>query len=539
VHLEPGAPQPSNPLRVTMAEPELEKPLRLGLVDMGSNAIRVQIVEAWGPGREPRILENHRAPVRLGDDVFLTGSIPATTIDAAVEVMRRFRESCDRYGVAYISAIATAATREASNQAELLDRVRDATGVQLEVITGAQEAYLLKRAVESRLRVRDGRLLLVDVGGGSVEVTLLEHGEIVAADSFRLGAVRLLRALTAGHREEQQGNPFLELLDEYVGSVEARIQDLFGGKLDHFVATGGNIETIADLLAREGKLQSELGVDACRLEDVSDLTRRLAGLPYAARMSQFELRPDRADTILPAAVVYYRFGCAAKVQQVIVPRVGIRDGLREDAIAGLIGMTRTADRRAALMAACRAIGRRYHVDENHAESVRRLAAQLFAATRPLHRLEDEDGTLLEAAALLHDIGSFVSYGRHHKHSAYLIRSSDIVGLDRAQREVVAWICRYHRRAHPHPKHYGWLDVKSDARQRITKLAALLRVADSLDRAHRGKLVDLEITLDADRVGIRPRLRDGIRSDLVLEKQGVAEKGQLFADAFGVPIRLDA
>ena len=157
-----------------MSESTLEKPLRLGLVDMGSNAIRVQIVEAWGAGREPRVLENHRASVRLGDEVFLTGTIPATTIDAAVEVMRRFRESCDRHGVDYISAIATSATREASNQAELLARIRVALRNRARRDAGDDERVF--EVGELRVDLANRRVFLA---GEAVALTPIEYRLLV------------------------------------------------------------------------------------------------------------------------------------------------------------------------------------------------------------------------------------------------------------------------------------------------------------------------------------------------------------------------
>ncbi len=512
---------------------------RFGVVDMGSNAIRVMIAEVGGSDRDVRIIESHRAPVRLGRDVFLTGQIPEASIEATVEVLTRFRESCDRHGVASIEAIATSAMRDAQNRNEVLERIRAATDIDVRVISGTDEAYYLLSAVRQGIAIETGRSLLVDLGGGSVEIDLVQDGQVVSSDSYGLGALRVLRALESDGVEPRGGASFLALLDEYIGAVEGRMRDHFGEiSVDRYVATGGNIETIADVLAGEGKVVREEGVEVCRLADLEDLTRRLAVRSYAERMRDFQLRPDRADTILPAAVVYYRIGRAARAETVLVPRVGMREGVLHELATRHDQAALAAEHRDTLLAACRALGRRYHYDAEHAEIVRRIASSLFDQTTKLHGFRERERTLLEAAALLHDIGVFVNNARHHKHSWYLIRASDIVGLSEPERELVALIARYHRRSHPKPEHFGWGGLTAEERELVSRLAAILRLADSFDRGHQRKIDDVCVEVSDKALIVRPIRRPGIDSDLMLEKLGVAEKGRLFQLVFGRKVRLD-
>src|SRR5688572_22527631 len=182
---------------------------RIGIVDMGSNAIRFAVAEATAGAIG--VLESHRLPMRLGRDVFHTGQIPEATLADIVDAFRRFRATCDRLGVARIRAIATSAMRDARNRDLLVDRVRDATGIEIDVVSGTQEAYLLKLAVETKVDLRQGRSLLVDVGGGSVELVLVEDGQVTSADSYRLGALRMLEALGD---TQSSGDAFVELLLE-------------------------------------------------------------------------------------------------------------------------------------------------------------------------------------------------------------------------------------------------------------------------------------------------------------------------------------
>ncbi|MBI5852653.1 MAG: Ppx/GppA family phosphatase [Planctomycetes bacterium] len=501
---------------------------RLAVVDVGSNAVRTTIAEFAGAGSgEVAVIEAHREPVRLGGDVFLTGRVSPQKLDELVVVLTRFRERCDALGVGRIACIATAAVRDAANRDELVARVRDATGLEVRVVSPSEEARLLTTAVKKKVDLAKGRSLLVDLGGGSVEVSIVEDGELVHSDSYRLGALRVLQALEGG-RAAATGKTFLDLVDEYVRSLDDRIRDHLGDDpFDRYVATGGNVDSIADLLARESRVTRRDGVDACRLDDVRDLTARLAALGFQERMQTYALRPDRADTILQAAVVYYRLGRIARVDTVLVPRVGMRDGLLEELVAECAHQTLVAHHRESLVAACRALGRRYHADAAHAETVRSLAVELFDGTAPLHGLVRADRDLLEAAALLHDIGVFVANTSHHKHAWYLIRSSDLPGLDDKSREVVAQVARYHRRAHPSRKHAPFDELSAAERERVRRLAALLRIADGLDRSHRGKVTALELSLDATTLRIRPRARE----DLALERLGLAEKCGLFETVF--------
>lgn len=511
--------------------------MRYGVVDMGSNAIRTLIVEIDPPGSEPKTLHSERVPVRLGQEVFLSGSIPEPAITAAIEAMQRFRRLCEDHQVRHIRAIATAATREAGNRDMFLERIEATTGIKVEVISGSEEAWLLAVAVRKKIDMAKGRSMLVDLGGGSVEVTLVDDGNVISAESYPLGALRLIQALSTPGEIEQRGN-FLDLLDQYVASLDSRIRDRFGkGSVQRYVATGGNIETLADLVAKEGKLVRVAGIDAIPLGALNDLAKRFAVLSHAERIKAFDLKPDRADTILPATVVYWRLGKAARVDVVLVPRTGLRDGLLSEVAAGHLSAFRAVDHRETVLAGCDALLRKYQGDEGHSRRVRDLALLLFDQTRELHALDAEDRILLEAAALLHDIGAFVSNQRHHKHSYYLIRESDLVGLSEDERELVAQVARYHRRAHPDRTHEEYEKLPRKDRVRVARLAAVLRIADALDREHQSKVRGLKVRVGKKAVEITLELEPGGSQSVALERWSVEQKAGLFQEVFGLAVEV--
>lgn len=508
-------------------------PTRLGIVDMGSNAIRFLVAETTGSALA--VLENHRLPVRLGREVFHTGQISDATMVDTVDAFRRFRASCDRHGVQRIRAIATSAMRDARNRDLLVDRIRDTCGIEIEVISGTQEAYLLKLGVDTKVDVRKGRSLLVDLGGGSVEIVLIENGEVTNADSYRLGALRMLEAL---RDSESSGESFVELMQKHMRSLERRIVDRFEqSRIDRYVAVGGNIESLADLVnARLGVRQKD-GVEWCPLDEIRSEVLRLAELSVGERMERHGLKPDRADTIVPAGLVYTRLGELAGVDRILVPRVGIKDGLVLEVVQGHVENFAAEDHVDVVLSACRAMGRRFHYEADHAEAVLTLSRQLFDQTRELHGLGGRARVLLEAAALLHDVGVAVNNDGHHKHSQYLIQSSEIVGLSDEERQVVALLARYHRKSGPARDHEEFMALRRRDRSLLERLAAILRVADALDRQHGNVVRGVTVKIREDSVELWPIFSGDPRTRLTLEAKAVEEKGTLFTQLFGRPPRL--
>ncbi len=506
-------------------------PPRIGIVDMGSNAVRMLVAEVT-PGGIAN-LENHRLPLRLGHEVFQTGQVPDQAISNVVDAFRRFRATCDRLGVQHIRAIATAALREARNRDLLVDRVREATGIEVEVITGTQEAYLLTQAVQTRIDLRRGRSVLVDVGGGSVEVVVVDDGQVVSADSYRLGALRMLAMLPD---PAATGESFVELLQRHLHGLERRIGDHFAiGRIDRYVAVGGNIESLTDLVGPGERTAS--GVDAPAIADVRRELLTLATLTNDERMTSKGLKPDRADTIVPAGVVYVRIGELADCARILVPRVGIKDGLLAEIAAGHLDAFAPEQHVDTVLSACRALGRRFHFEAEHAEAVLQLARQLFDQTRGLHGLDDRARVLLDAAALLHDVGVGINNDGHHKHSQYLIQASDLVGLADDERHIVGMLARYHRRAPPNREHEDFARLRRRDRTMVERLAAILRLADALDRQHAGIVRAVRVQMHDDHVELIPTLASDQASRLTLERQAIDDKGALFTQLFGRRIQL--
>ena len=504
----------------------IEFPLRVAAVDMGSNAIRFVAAEFSSP-TEYEVLESQRVPVRLGHSAFLTQYLDADLMDRAVEAMKGFRDQMKAFGIDQHRAVATSAVRESRNGGELTARIWNETRIRVEPITGVEEGRLVWRAIRSRLPLNERQWFLADLGGGSVEVSLAREHRLVWTESLALGTVRLLEEL--GYDPEAPTAPLRRLLEEYAAALRGPVQA--AGEVEAMIATGGNAEAIADLVGAEPDAS---GVRRFGLEELRAVVERLAGLSYRERMERLNLREDRADVILPAAIVYERLAVLAGCEMILVPGVGLKEGLLLDLVDDLDAHETYEERHAReVEEGALDVGRRYGFEEPHARHVTRHALHLFDELRTLHGLGAEERRILLAAGLLHDIGQFVTYHKHHKHSRYLILNSELRGLTPREIERVALVARYHRRAEPKDSHEGFGDLTAGERARVTKLAALLRVADALDREHRQQVEGIDVRRENGRTTLR-LIGSG---DILLEQWAVRRKGRLFEQVFGQKLRV--
>ncbi len=531
---------------------------RLAAIDIGSNALRLRIVESDPPVIGPdgahftpfRDVFVDRSPVRLGHDVFTKGFIEPGVIGAACEALRRFRAAMEGAKVDRYRAVATSAAREAQNGDLFVERAEREAGVHVEVIEGIEEARLVQLAVAERLDLRGRTAVLVDIGGGSTELTLMSGVDAAssAADatplpvarlsvasitrSLPVGTVRLVEAFLEGRGPIDAEHR--SLLEEYVDRVFAEavpeILELTAGKVDVLIGTGGNIETLADLCPVPGAFSEGRAIEVSAMEALLD---ELCKRSVDDRAGRYGLRPDRADTIVPAATILARVARAFTRTTISAPGVGLKEGVLVDLARRHFVPEDFPAEAAALNDACLRLGRRYHFDEAHGTLVARFAVKLFDDLAARHRLGPRDRILLHAAALLHDVGDFVRYEGHHKHSFYLIANSDLMGVTLAERSIVANVARYHRKSAPQLDHDNFRALSREDRGKVKAMAAILRIADALDREHRGKVSDVAGRVEGEALILEVT---GAR-DRELEEWTVRAKAGLLKESFGLDVKL--
>jgi exopolyphosphatase/guanosine-5'-triphosphate,3'-diphosphate pyrophosphatase len=500
-------------------------PLRVGCVDMGSNAIRFIAAEFTDDATMVR-LDQHRSPVRLGHGVYLSGRLNPAAMDGAVEAMVDFRRRLDALGITKFRAVATSAVRESRNGGDLVDRIRDEAGMELEAISGSEEARLVHLAVSRRVPLVNGQFLLADLGGGSVEVSLVDETGILWSESHTMGSVRLLEELTESGADPGR---FRRLLSEYI-SVLKIPQAASQGEIAGYVATGGNIETLAKL----GGSTDDEGVTTLPVPVLREVIEKLAGMSFHQRVEELGLREDRADVVLPAALVYERLADLIGIDEIIVPHVGIKEGVLFDLVDGTVRHQDHELRQAReVVAGATVIGRKYLFDEPHARHIAELSVSLFDQMRALHGLGADERRILLAAGMLHDIGQFVSYKGHHKHTLYLVSHSELPSFSQKQMMLVANVARYHRKGHPAPHHPNFANLPPVDQERVLKLAAILRLADSLDREHVQRVTGVRVKISEDELTLSLSGSSGV----ILEGWGLKKKTQLFTKVYGLKVRV--
>ncbi|MGA3406398.1 MAG: Ppx/GppA phosphatase family protein [Candidatus Bathyarchaeia archaeon] len=492
---------------------------KIAAIDVGSNAIRLAIASAEDKGRLD-LIDTARESVRLGADVFANREISNQRLVEAMDAFLRFRKLINAHKVKFVRAVGTSALREASNRDYFISQIAKAAEITIDPISGEEEARLVHLAVAGNVRLKRRVALLVDIGGGSVEISLANQREILVTESFATGTVRLLQLL---EQKKHGDRVFRQLVHAYINVSDTRLKKELGKhKIGLCIATGGNVETLGDLRVQlcKGKTNTSITID-----ELDSVLKKLESRSYEDRIRKFKLRPDRADVIIPAAIALQNIAYQAHVERILIPRVGVKDGLLIDMASKLHRAEEPVYYTQAISSA-KLLGRKYDYEAQHSMTVARFAVQLFDSTKKLHKLGGKERTLLELAGLLHDIGYYLGMTDHHKHSYYLIKASPIIGLDDSQREVVATVARYHSRATPKPSHREYEELPSSEQSIVTKLAPLLRLAEALDREHANKVKQLRIAS-----GKKLTLRLKGRGDLLLERWALARNSELFETVY--------
>jgi exopolyphosphatase/guanosine-5'-triphosphate,3'-diphosphate pyrophosphatase len=506
--------------------PVASSPLVIAALDAGSNAIRAVVARA-SSSTEIRELASARWTVRLGHGVFDKRRLDPRTAARAVDAFAQFRSLLDRYEVAQYCAVATSAVREAANREAFVARVRRQAGVELTVISAAEEARLAREAVFAAAGGRFTPRVIVDLGGGSLEVSFLRGRKVTRAMAMPLGAVRLMEMFHVAGSFTPEA--FARVRRRVLAMLDSQSRAGSQAGRGAVVACGGN----AEALARLAPGPRVAGFGTINLHRLDEMLWEILERSVEERMEAFGVRRDRAEVMGVAAVVFTTLGEWLGARQLVVPAVGVREGILHDLAAAHFGPATAHDERAeALRQQARRFAARMHSDSTHCEQVRKLAVQLFHQLAPVHGLAPEQRVPLELAALLHDAGRAVHALAHHKHGEYLVRHADIPGLGRHQQQVVACLVRYHGKSTPEAHHRLYRSLAPAERLRVRQLAALLRIAVALDADNTQAVRRVEARIQHDTVWLRVAAGGQTRLDL----RELRRKARYFEQEFGVHVR---
>ena len=500
-------------------------------IDIGTNSIHLVVARVDGVRLD--IITREKESVRLGDGSGEMSKLNPDAIDRGIETLRRFRQVADSAS-ASISAVATSAVREATNRATFINRARDEAGIDVQVISGTEEARLIHLGVLQAVPVFDRQHLVIDIGGGSTEFVLAKGARVYIGRSLKLGAIRLTnRFFPDGIVTAKAVKACRDYVRSYLVPVAREIVDR---GFDVAVGSSGTINAIADIVATDnGREQGRSLNNMTFSRDELGLVieRLLAARSSSERAKIPGLDTKRNDIIVAGALLLEQIFDHIGIDSMITSEYALREGVLLDvahdgnpqALHHLSDIRRESVQR---------VVNAFERDLSHAEHSTDLALQLFDQTANLHELTHDTRDHLEAAGMMHNVGLFISHSSHHKHSFYIIRNSDmLVGFTDHELELMALVARYHRKAAPSPKHLDFAALDPADRRTVQLLAGMLRIGIALDRSHAQRVQEIRVHHLDQKLTITPLTVAA--ADISLEMYTANERKELLASALGAAI----
>jgi exopolyphosphatase/guanosine-5'-triphosphate,3'-diphosphate pyrophosphatase len=473
--------------------------------------------------------------LRLGDVVSREGLVTPDAADAAVQTMRRFRMLAEAAGATETLACATSALRSASNGDAVLDRIEAEAGICADVIDGLEEARLIFGAIRAAVVIDPGPALCFDLGGGSVEIMVGDATGLHWAASERLGVARL-------SAEYVRSDPISKgdrrrLREHLVDVLGPRAVDVMRFEPKMAIGSSGTLEDIAHMVAarREESVPRSLNQLTFAREEFEPLHHELVRSASAQRRRIEGLDTKRVDLIVAGAEFLATAMELFEIDELTISEWALREGMVLDAVGRHDPVDWSDDPRAIRRASVQALARRFSWPEEHSRQVAKLSVELFEQLRELHGLDDTDGELLEYAALLHDVGEHVAHDDHDRHAAYLVAHGQLRGFDPDERLLMTALVRWHRRGEPKAADDLVGELDPDQRERVRRLAALLRIADGLDRGRNQIVGGITARISPSLVLLRLQTE----GDPELELWGARRKRELFEKVYDRELELTA
>lgn len=505
------------------------KPKRIAAIDVGTNSIHMIVAETREHGY--RVVDREKEMVQLGLASLDGQPLTADAIARGVGAIGKMAEIAAKWNVDEIVAVATSAVREAPNRRDFLRQVKDATGVKVRVISGEEEADYIFRAVRSAVEVDGQTALCIDIGGGSVELIVGTADETYFTRSEPLGALRLAQRF--GLIEKPSARAIQQCrrhVEDRIGKLRRRILRL---GVDLCVGTSGTIQTLATMASPGETTAPAHGLRRLDRTAIAQLIPLLASMTSAERAARFALDAPRATSVLAGAIALNVILEIFDIDELLACPLAMREGMLESRVAALEESEEGGGslRQSSVLA----LAQRTDCDLKHGMHVAKLASRIFDQTKALHALEQQMTGLLEAAAVLHEAGLHVSDRAHHKHSYYLIRHADLRGFTDEEILIIANVARYYRKAPPEASHENFSELTPTQQQDVEKLAAILRIAEGLDRGHRTSVRDVAVRVRRDQARFMIRTR----SDSSVEIASAKKRAKYFAQLFDVEVLVEA
>lgn len=509
--------------------------LRLGAIDVGSNSLHM-IVAQVDPDGGVTTLWRMKEPVGLGRLSFPSKRLAKDAMERAEATLARFQQAAVQRQCEKLVCIATSAVREATNGGDFIERIRDRLKLNIRVVSAREEARLIYLAVRHAFPLGKEPALIVDIGGGSVEFIVGDAQKAYLLESRKLGASRMTARFV--HSDPISAEDRKALLRHYDAELTPLFEQIRALKPRRVIGTSGTLEAIASMCdpdLDEGDDDDTEPARTIELDAFDKLLRRLLKSDSAVRSRMPGLDDARRDQIVAGALLVGEIFHRSGAKRIDMCPAALREGILLDYLARHVPDLEVRrevpdPRRRSVID----LARRCSWHQTHSEHVAMLAMQLFDELRPLHGLGPPERELIEYAALLHDIGWHISRDDHHKHSMYLILHGQLRNFSPSEVEVMANIARYHRKSPPKAKHKPYMALSPRDRRTVDVGAAILRVADGLDRSHGQVVTGVRCRLDGNDIVCRV----AARADAELELWGARRKREWLEKVFKRKLRLE-
>lgn len=506
----------------------------LASIDIGTNSFHLVVAKVNDKGIV-KILSKDKEVVRLGKSSSDMKYISADAMERAVNTLKRFKIICDSFS-AEIRAVATSATREALNRDEFINRVFEKTGISIEVVSGVEEARLIYLGVLQAISVFESRILLIDIGGGSTEFLIGEKGQVIFANSIKLGAVRLTEKFFKDGNYSKENITSAKLyVRSLINPVIRRIKEQ---QYDIVVGTSGTITTLGSLVYCKNTETNISGFNFNNYKfsdsELFEVIKTVLSYDNVYQLKQISgLDSQRADIITSGAVILEQIVKEIGAKNITLSSYALREGILFDTIDKQHNTLFSGDMKNIRYRSVVNLADHCGYDKTHTAKVLYFANKLFDAFKDKQGLNEKDRDILEAAAILHDIGHSISHAQHHRHSYYLIKNSELLGFNNDEIEMIANIARYHRKSHPKTKHPDFNKLSAGSKRVIKMLSGILRIADGLDRGHSSIVKDINLKLK-DSVMLLEIIPEKDK-DPTLEVWGADTRKALFEESFGYKV----
>jgi exopolyphosphatase / guanosine-5'-triphosphate,3'-diphosphate pyrophosphatase len=505
----------------------------LAAIDIGTNSIKLLVANVEDDGAL-EVVVREKSMVRLGSETLRTGRLSPEAIEAGVSTVEHLAKIASGSGAEVVRAVATCAVREASNSDEFVAAARKRTGLTVDVISGEEEARLINLAVRSEFPASNDPLFLVDIGGGSTELVVSNGSRVLLTESLPLGVVRL--ADRFGRNDPPSEGDVRQMKKSIRTAAKRAAQAVRKKGFKTCVGSSGTIQSLslvheAAVLGREPNPTGHRTLTRSALKKVN---RILQGTNVKEKLRVPGLDPRRRDIAVPGGVLLSWILKRTGADAIVVGERGLREGLLLDYVARH-GETRMPVNRDIRARSVDRLLRRGNAEVLHAAHVARMALEIFDQTHALHQLTATEREWLQYGALLHDVGCYIGYAKHQRHSYYLITHGDLTGFSADEIEVLASLARYHKGGRPKPTHENWRRLDPYLQVVVEKLAAILRIADGLDRSHRQIVTGVSCRVRSRRI----ELEASARADCEPELDAARKKANLFERVFDRRVTLKA